>query len=158
MSQVLYARLPDELKDATDAYASNRGATLTRAVVELLHRGLTAVAEEASIESLQTNLARTRAENEQIQAELRVAKSELQALATLAQRAGSAVGRCPNQRCREEITGYDLLGVGRCPKCEQPLTSLITPAPKSGLDQSEYMLLFGALGAVLAIAVLSSGV
>ena len=70
MSQVLYARLPDDLKEATDVYAGERGATLTRTVVELLRRGLTAVADEPSIEALQGNLGRLRAEKEQMETEL----------------------------------------------------------------------------------------
>lgn len=106
---------------------------------------------------LQANLARVRAEKSQVEAELRASRNDLAALRTFAERASAAVGHCPNSDCKHEITGYDLLGIGRCRNCQQPLTSLITPSTKSGLDQPELMLLFGALGAVLALAVLSSG-
>jgi hypothetical protein len=156
MSQVIYARVPDALKEAADTYASERGTTLTGAVVELLQRGLAAVSDEQSIGDLQANLARAVAEKAQLKFGLMSAHQELAVLKTFAQRANSPVGTCPNAECGQEISGYDLLGVGRCRHCAQQLTSLVAPASHtSTLDQREVMVLLGALGAVLAISYLA---
>jgi len=157
VSQVIYARVPDGLKEAADAYAGERGTTLTGAVVDLLERGLAAVSDEESVGDLHANLARAVAEKAQIAAALQSATNELAVLNTFAQRASVAVGKCPNPECRKEISGYDLLGAGKCGHCGQALTSLIAPASGSStLDQREVMVLLGALGAVLAIAYLAS--
>jgi hypothetical protein len=53
------------------------------------------------------------------------------------------------------FTGYDLLGVGCCSHCQHPLSSLIASSGRD-LDQRQFMILVGALGAVLAIALLTS--
>jgi len=157
MSQVIYARVPEALKDVAEAYATERGATLTGAVVELLERGLAAASDEHSVAELQANLARVTAEKAQIEAALKSATNELAVLRTFAQRAGLTVGTCPNKECRLDISGYDLLGAGQCRHCGRALTSLIAPASStSTLDQRELMLLLGALGAVLAIGYLAS--
>lgn len=154
-TEVVYARVPTALKEACDAYASQRGATLTGAVVDLLERGLSAVCDERSIAELEKNLAEATAAKNVAEAALRAAQAELGAVKALAQRAGLQVGTCPN--CRESITGYDLLGAGACPRCSQALSSLIAPAAASPtLDQRELMFLVGALGAVLGIAYLAS--
>ena len=157
MSQVIYARVPATVKEAADAYAGERGVTLTGAVVDLLERGLAAVSDEHSVSELQANLARIAAEKAQAESELKTAASELAVLNTFAERASVTVGKCPNKDCREEISGYDLLGAGKCRHCGQALTSLIAPASvTSTLDQREVMVLLGALGAVLAIAYMAS--
>jgi len=157
MSQVIYARVPDSLKKAADSYARERGATLTGAVVELLERGLTATSDEKSIQDLQARLATVTAENAQLGADLKGANNELAVLKTFADRASVAVGKCPNGDCEAAISGYDLLGSGRCRACGQALGELMAPAAGSStLDQRELMLLFGAIGAVLAIAYVAS--
>ncbi|WP_143049990.1 hypothetical protein [Asanoa ishikariensis] len=155
-SETIYARVPTAMKEAVDAYASERGTKLTGAVVDLLGRGLEAVADEKSIDNLRTNLARVTVEKADVEAELVTARAQLATLANFADRAGQRVGTCPN--CKKPITGADLFAVTRCPACEQPLTDLL--APKAGavstLDQREMLLLLGALGAVLGIAYLST--
>lgn len=157
MSQVIYARVADSLKAAADLYANEQGVTLTRAVADLLERGLAATTDEPSIEELQQNLARESAEKAQLQAELRGMRAEMTALGALAQRVGQTVGTCPNPSCKAAITGTDLLAVGQCPKCGQKLSGLIAPAaPSSTLDQPEFLMLLGALGAVVGVALLGS--
>lgn len=154
-TEVIYARVPKPLKDAADAYASQRGTTLTGAVVDLLERGLCAVSDERSVVKLEKNLAEVTAAKNAAEAQLLVAKAELGAVKAFAQRAAREVGTCP--QCREPITGYDLLSVGRCAHCARPLSSLIAPTTASStLDQRELMLLVGALGLVLGIAHLAS--
>ncbi|GAA3201766.1 hypothetical protein ACFO1B_06455 [Dactylosporangium siamense] len=155
-SETIYARVPTAMKEAIDTYATERGTKLTSAVVDLLGRGLEAVADEKSINDLLANLARTTAEKADVEAELVTARAQLATLSTFADRAGQRVGTCPS--CSKPITGADLFAVTRCPACKQPLTELL--APKAGavstLDQREMLLLVGALGAVLAIAYLST--
>lgn len=48
--------------------------------------------------------------------------------------------------------GSDLLVSGRCPHCEKALTSLLTPAPRAGLEGSEYLALLRALGVLVGLA------
>jgi phage tail sheath gpL-like len=154
-TEVIYARVPKSLKDAADAYASERGATLTKAVVDLLDRGLSATSDERSVAELERNLAQVGAEKTAAEAELLAARTELGAVKSFAQRAGRAVGTCP--QCGKAITGYDLLAAGQCPHCAQALSSLIAPTGSAPtLDQRELMFLVGALGAVLGIAYLAS--
>jgi hypothetical protein len=154
-TEVIYARVPKELKDAADAYASQRGATLTKAIVDLIDRGLSAVSDEHSVADLERHLAEATAAKASAVAELQAAKAELGAIRAFAQRAMRGVGTCP--KCKQPITGYDLLGVGHCPHCARALSSLIAPTSAAPtLDQRELMLLVGALGAVLGIAYLAS--
>ncbi len=154
-TEVVYARVPTALKEACDAYAAQRGATLTGAVVDLLDRGLSAVSDERSIAGLEKSLAEVTAAKNVTEAALHAAQAELAAVKAFAERAGREVGTCP--KCHMPITGYDLLGAGACPRCSQALASLIAPAATSPtLDQRELMFLVGALGAVLGVAYLAS--
>ena len=156
-TEVVYARVPKKLKDAVDEYASEKGKTLTGAVVDLLDRGLVAASDEHSIVALEKNLAEVSAQRDRAAADSQVAQAELNALKTFGQRAARPVGNCPNSACSMSITGYDLLARGQCSHCGQALSSLLVP--KSGaptLDQREIMILVGALGAVLGIAYLAS--
>lgn len=156
-TDVVYARVPKKLKDAVDSYASEKGKTLTGAVVDLLDRGLVAVSDERSVVALEKNLAAVSAERDRAAADSQVAQAELNALKTFGQRAARPVGSCPNPACSRSITGYDLLALGQCGHCGQVLSSLLVPksvAPT--LDQREIMILVGALGAVLGIAYLAS--
>ena len=157
MSEVIYARVPGSLKAAADEYADRRGTTLTSAVVDLLERGLTAAADAKSIAGLEATVAKTVAERTQLEAELNATRAELSAFTAFAQRAQRTVGRCPNPQCGNSISGHDLFGVGTCPSCGQALSNLVVPAASaSSLDQREVLMLLGALGAVLAVAYLTS--
>jgi hypothetical protein len=148
MSQVIYARVPDNLKEAADVYASDRGITLTSAVVDLLAQGLAAASDELSITELSTRLAQTTAEKAEAEAKLSGAVNELGALRAFAERASQHVGTCPS--CAQTITGYELLALGRCNHCGQTLMNLVAPSsPASHLDQREIGLLLGALGVAL---------
>jgi hypothetical protein len=46
---------------------------------------------------------------------------------------------------------------GRCPHCQKAVTELLTPAPRAGLQQSEYLALLGALGLLTGLALASAG-
>jgi hypothetical protein len=157
MSSVIYARVPDSLRSATDLYAADNGLSLTRAVVDLLERGLVAASGERSVAALEANLARATNENAQLDADLQTTRAELGAVQAFAQRAGQTIGTCPKAGCGQPITGYDLLAIGRCASCGQSLSGLLAPGTStSTLDQREFMMLVGALGALLAIAFLAS--
>ena len=153
MSQVIYARVPETLKEATDFYAGQRGVTLTSAVVDLLGRGLAAVSDERSIAALETQLAETKAANVALEANVKTSESELAGLRAFAQQAERGVGRCPNKECGAEISGIDLLALRKCPKCGHALSDLLAPSVNtSTLNQREIGVLVGALAVVLIAA------
>jgi hypothetical protein len=158
MSHVIYARVPETLKEVVDGYAEERGVTLTSAAVDLLERGMAAVSDERSITNLETKLAQVTAEKAQSEAKLAVVMNELGGLRAFAQRAVQAVGTCPNPACGQAITGYDLLALGRCNHCQQILTDLLAPRTSSAnLNQRDVGLLLGALGvALIGAAIIGS--
>lgn len=158
MSQTIYARVPDTIKDAADAHAASHGMTLASAVSDLLDRGLQAAADERSVAELERRTAELSAEVETLQQRDQAISSAYRALA---QRTAQPVGACP--RCGDPVTGHDLLVVGHCPKpeCAASLTQLLGSRPgaavesKGGLDDGEFKMLLGALGLALGIAYLS---
>ena len=79
MSAVVYARVPDSLKRALQAYASERGLTLTSTVVDLVERGLAAIADATSVAGLEQKLAASSSELHTTRARLQEAESEVQA-------------------------------------------------------------------------------
>lgn len=157
MSQVIYARVPDQLKNAADVYADERGLTLTSAVVDLLQRGLAAVSDERSVMGLEARVAALTADKAQVEAQLLAARTELGTVQLLAQRASQVIGRCPNATCGQPITGYDLFAIGQCGQCAEGLAGLMTPGEQaSTLNQREFMILVGAIGALVGVAILTS--
>ncbi len=165
MSAVVYARVPDSLKQALQAHRSARGLTLNRAVVDLLEQGLQAIADEKPVAELERRLAASRSELERARARLTEAELRLHAArereqltahtyTALAARARQELASCP--RCREPVAGADLLVSGRCPNCGKALTSLLTPAPRAGLESTEYLALLGALGVLVGLAMAST--
>jgi antitoxin component of RelBE/YafQ-DinJ toxin-antitoxin module len=155
MTQTIYARVPDAVKEAADAYADAHAMTLASAVSDLLDRGLQAAADEHSVAELERRAADLSAEVEALQRRDRAISSAYQAIA---QRTQQSVGACPS--CGEEVTGHDLLVVGRCPgpSCGTSLTPLLarskpSSGAKGGLDEGEFAMLLGALGLALGVAV-----
>jgi len=155
MTQVIYARVPEALKDAADLYANERGTTLTSAVVDLLGRGLAASSDERSIVELEAKLAKAEAARAESDARLAAAMNELGGLRAFAQRANLEVGQCP--ACSQAISGYNLMAEGRCPHCTGPLLDLLAPPSNSSLNQREIGLLLGALGVALIGAAILGG-
>ena len=163
MSAVVYARVPDSLKQALAAHASERGVTLTTALVDLVGHGLEAIANEQSVAELERKLVACTGEREQTRGLLQEAELRLQAArereqttartyTALAERTRQQLASCP--QCRRPVRGYDLLVTGHCPNsnCSKALTSLLTPAPRAGLDGNEYLALLGALGVLVGLA------
>lgn len=159
MSQTIYARVPDQIKEAADEYAAHRGMTLASAVADLLDRGLQGAADEQSIAGLEQRVAELSAENHVLrERELAIGS----AYQVLADRIGRPVGVCPH--CQQAISGYDLLVTGRCrnPDCAKGLSGLLGPSgdkspAKNTLDDGEFKILLGALGVALGVAYLTQG-
>jgi rubrerythrin len=166
LSAVIYARVPDSLKQALHAHAGERGLTLTTAVVELVERGLEAIADEQSVTELDAKLAAASRELERTRGRLQEAELGLQTArererltartySALAERARQQLGSCP--QCRAPVRGCDLLVAGRCPNCGKALTSLLLPTPRANFARDEYLALVGALGVLVGLALASTG-
>jgi hypothetical protein len=145
MSQTIYARVPDHVKQAADDYATTQGKTLAGAVAELLDRGLQAIGDESSLPELERQVAALTAEADQLRQR--------------AQRTVQSIGSCPS--CGGGITGRDLLISGHCPNpdCGASLEVLLgsasnASAGKGGLNDGDFKMLLGALGLLLGIAFL----
>ena len=167
MSQVIYARVSDDLKDAVDGYAGGRGVTLTSAVTDLLERGLGSVSDAPSVAETERQLSEARDLLRDRETAFSSARGELTALRSLAKRAQRDVGNCPQAGCGKPITGLDLLTTGSCGACGSTLSQLIDPSAHStgnlrpddqnkGLNDRDFLLLLGAIGAVLGVAYLAS--
>lgn len=165
MSEVVYARVPRPLKEAVRDHASGRSLSLTGAVADLVEHGLEAIANEASVEALERKLTVVARELEKTRARLQEAELRVQAAGereqiiastfrAVAERSRQELASC--QTCRTRVRGSDLFVSGRCPSCARPLTSLLTPTPRAGLDSTEYIALMGALGVLVGLALASS--
>ena len=151
-SQVIYARVPETVKDATESYASERGMTLTNAVVDLIDRGLSAVQDERSIAELETRVVRLAGEKTEVERELQTAKH---ALDGVSERIGRKVCSCPS--CKADVSGYDLLVSFQCPACHAGLSNLFQGGlGNAGLDNGDILVLLAAVGALLGAAWLVS--
>lgn len=160
-SAVIYARIAAGLKGQVEVYAKDRGMTLTAAVVDLLERGLEAVTNAGPVEQLRErvldqdrHLSSARVELAEATAALSSLRERERGLQTLAQRAEQTLGPCPH--CTKPVSGYDVLISGHCPSCGRGLTSVLVGPQMKGLDQTEILLLLGALGIVLGAAYLGS--
>jgi hypothetical protein len=165
VSAVLYARVPDSLKQALAARARARGLSLTAAVVELLERGLEATEDErasereAALAASASELERTRARLAEAEAGLELAREREQITAAtvsaLAERARHELASCP--QCRQPLRGDDLLVSGHCPNCERAITTLLTPRAQLGApDKDASLALLGALGGLVGLALAST--
>lgn len=158
---VIYARIPAGLKEAVDSYAQERSVTLTAAVTDLLERGLQAVSDAASVSELQSrvvaldrDLGVARIELAESNAALSSLRAREQEFRTLAQRADQPVGSCPY--CRKPILGTDVLLTQRCPQCGRGLSSVLLNPKMTGFDQTELLVLLGALGIIVGAAYVQS--
>ena len=158
---MVYARVPDTLKQALEGRAHEHGLSLTATVVELLEQALQAT-DDQRLEGLERELASTTGQLERTRARLTQAETNLEAakqreqilarsLGALAERARHELASCP--QCRQRLRGYDLLVTGHCPNCNRAITTLLTPRPQTGApDKDEYLALLGALGSLVGLA------
>lgn len=160
---VVYARIPDELKAALDAYCEERRMKLTAAMVELMETGLDAVTNQATVESLQSRLAAaeldvattrelaTQAENARSAMAAQLERQS-QAYELVAGRLNQPLGKCPN--CKAAITGLELVVFNACQHCKKSLSSMLDPKTSAAgtLNGPEYALLIGALGLLVGMS------
>ena len=79
MSALIYARVPNALKQALLAHAIERGLTLTGSVVELLGQGLKLGAHEQQVAGVERSLANLREQLYETEAQLRETELEVAA-------------------------------------------------------------------------------
>lgn len=141
----IYARVPTELKEATDAYAGEHGMTLANAVTDLLGRGLEAASGEQSVKALETKVVDLQRELDQVKP----------ALDAIGERLPQKLGRC---ECGQELTGEDLLIKGRCPACSRGLTSALAGNEGAGaqVERAELGPFLAGVGLALAVVLLAS--
>jgi hypothetical protein len=158
--------MPDALKQALAAHASERGLSLTAATVALLERSLEGIEEERAREREDAlaagarELERTRARLAETEAALALAREREQLTAStfraLAERARGELASCP--QCRTPLRGFDLLVRGHCPRCGRAITALLSPRPQTGAPATDaYLALLGALGGLVGLALASDG-
>jgi antitoxin component of RelBE/YafQ-DinJ toxin-antitoxin module len=153
-TQVLYARVEEDLKAEVDEFAKSRGVTITSALTDLVTRGLAAISEEESISRLEMQLVQARTEQTNLLSELRASKIEGDTVRALTQRSNHPIGNCV--ACGVTFSGYELLAVGQCSN-GHPLAEALSLSPKaSSTDQRDFLLFLGALGAVLGVAYLAT--
>jgi hypothetical protein len=165
VSSVVYARVPDPLKQALAARARERGLSVTAAVVALLERGLNAGEQERAGErerelaASASELERTRTRLAEAELRLKAAQEREELIArtygAFAERAQGELALCP--QCRKPLRGSDFFVSGHCPNCERAITTLLTPRAQTGApDRDAYLALLGALGGLVALALASS--
>ena len=153
-TEVIYTRVPSEIKDAVGAHASAHQTSITAAVAELLRLGVESAANRRAVEATTSRVDdledRLRREQEKrAQVEQRLALLE-QSAATWAKRAEQGVGKCP--KCPKVISGYDLLVTGECSACRATISLLMPEKEQRRLDEKQLLVLLGAVAVVLGIA------
>lgn len=162
-TEVVYARVPGELKDLLEGYAADRGISQSTAIAALLESGTRLEATAARVGrlerqtgDLEEQLAAARHRVRELELETEAAAQRERELErtyrVIGERADQPIGVCP--ACRTSVRGYDVLVTGKCSNCGAGLSTLFSGAAQGGLDQSEFLFLLGALGAVVAIALL----
>lgn len=144
MTATIYARVSDDLKEATDRYAEEHGMSLASAVAELLGRGLEGASNEASVRTLETRL-------QELQHELSRVRD---AAATVEGRLKQVLGTC---QCGSPLTGSDLLVTGRCPACNRGVAGLLAGTSDEGgsLSRSDFAPFLAGIGVALALMILA---
>jgi predicted Zn-ribbon and HTH transcriptional regulator len=140
----IYARVPEELKQATDNYASEHGMTLASAVTDLLGRGLEAAASEDSIQALEDNV-------QELQRELAKVRP---AIETANERLTQILAEC---QCGHSLSGHDLLISGKCPKCSKGVAGVLTDSDNTAasVNRSEMAPFMAGVGVALAVILLA---
>lgn len=162
-SEAIYARVPTELKMRATKYAEDRGQKPASALAELIDKGLQTT---DTIRDLRQRVTQLETELAVAQNQLTAAGSEMNALRDrqgtletayqeLAGKLARPVGNCPG--CGKPVTGRALFVDGRCPNpaCGRDVASLLAP-DSAGFNRGEYLLLAGAVGLVLGIALLQT--
>jgi len=165
VSAVVYVRVPDALKQALKAHAAAHASTQTAAAAQLLGQGLQASAKAQPLAELEAQLADCRSEHDRTRTRLEQAELRLQAArereqttahthSAFAARLRQPLAACP--RCRQPVTGADLLLSGHCRNCTTSLSALLLPTPRAGFASNDYLTLLGALGLLAGLALASA--
>jgi hypothetical protein len=143
MTATIYARVSEELKDATDRYADDHGMSLASAVADLLSRGLQEAGDEVSVRTLE-------ARSQELQGELARVRD---AAGTMDGRLKQVLGTC---QCGSPLTGNDLLLTGRCPSCSRGVAGLLAGTGEGGsINRSEFAPFMTGIGVALALIILA---
>ena len=144
MGATIYARVNEELKEATDRYAEDHGMSLASAVAELLRRGLQEAGDEASVRTLEARAL-------ELQSELARVRD---AAGTMDGRLQQVLGSC---QCGSPLSGRDLLLTGRCPSCSRGVAGLLAGTSDSAgsLNRSEFAPFMTGIGVALALIILA---
>ena len=159
----IYARIPDELKTELDSYSAGRHVKLTAAMVELMETGLESVRTETTVKDLERRLEAATAQAADSHALAEQAENasaalqatlngQTEAYALVGGRLNQTIGLCPS--CNKPITGRDLVVTNACHSCSVSLSALLDPKASTGstLNGTEYLLLIGALGLLVGMA------
>jgi hypothetical protein len=142
VTATIYARVPGEVKEATDDYAASRGMSLASAVADLLGRGLEAVENEPSLRALEARAQ-----------EVEQARGAAQAMN---ERLKQVLGKCA---CGTDLTGRDLLITGHCPKCNRGVAGLLSGAggtdDDTSVNRSEVAPFIAGVGVALAVILIA---
>jgi hypothetical protein len=163
----IYARIPDELKTELDSYSVGRHIKLTAAMVELMETGLESVRRETTVKDLERRLevaTQQAADSRALAEQSENARAALQATlngqtevyALVGGRLNQTIGLCPS--CKASITGRDLVVTNACHSCSVSLSALLDPKAPMGstLNGPEYLLLIGAIGLLVGMAMAQS--
>lgn len=156
-SESLYFRATGELREAVDDYSAGQGITLSAALGRLVDRGLEAVANEESVQRIQSELEQRR--NELAGARLKLAQVEGQVKVlqerdakwqlfhkSIEQQLRSAPGG-PCKHCHQQMSAYDLVIAKKCGKCGKSMNELPQAPEVSG-----WVALIAGIGILLAVA------
>jgi hypothetical protein len=142
----IYARIPEGLKVATDAYAAEHGMTLANAVTDLLGRGMEASVSEESVKALETRAQELQRELDQVRPALDVVYDRLP----------QVLGTC---KCGRALTGEDFLIKGICPECKLGLSGALSGASENGakVNRVDLTPFLAGVGIALAVILLAYG-
>jgi hypothetical protein len=140
----IYARIPEELKAATDAYAADHGMTLASAVAGLLGRGMEAATSEESVRALEARAQELQRELDQVRPALDAVHGRLP----------QVLGRC---KCGRDLTGEDLLIKGVCPRCKLGLTGALAGSADNGatVNRTDLTPFLAGIGLALAVILIA---
>src|SRR5262245_53027023 len=128
-AEVLYTRVPGELKAAVDAYARERARSTSACVAELVGLGYEAATETRSLASLTARVAELEAELAMERAKRAEAEQRngafKDAAESWASRANRPMGRCGE--CGVALAGSDYLVAGACPSCGADVAPKLIP-------------------------------
>jgi hypothetical protein len=84
--------------------------------------------------------------------------NQAEAFAAVGGALNQTIGKCPNPACGKPISGRDLVVSHACGHCGGSLADLLDPmhAHGSSLNGTQYLLLVGALGLLVGMAVAQS--